>query len=474
MRRLRFSLFPVFLLIWLLPACAPLKREVRPDQLTFPPLVFHVPEVETVELPNGIRLYLKEDPEIPLVQMTAMLGAGSIGEPAVMTGLGSLFAETLRTGGAGDYTPAALDNRLEQLAANLGVATDAYATMIDLSLLASDLETGLSILADLLRRPAFAPERLELARKQMIEGIRRQNDEPGEIASRALMRALYGDHPLGRTPTVATASAVGRDDLLDFHRRYFHPNNLWLAVSGDFDRTALLALIERTLGDWPRAQFVPQAIPPVTVAGAPLVLVGQKDIPQTTILIGELGIDKDAPDLHAVRVMNYILGGGGFNSRLMREVRSNRGLAYSVYSYFQVGRRLPGPFIAGCETKSASTIEVVRLMRQMMTEMRETPVSSAELALARESLINSFVFGFTDSHEVVSQLLRLDFYDYPDGYLETYRDQLAAVTAEDVLTAARQRLNPDRQKLILVGDVNAFDVAPAELGLPVTALPAEE
>lgn len=474
MSRLRSSLLSAFLLIWLLPACAPLQREVRPDQLTFPPLVFHVPEVETVELANGIRLYLKEDPELPLVQLTAMLGAGSIGEPATLSGLGSLFAAALRTGGAGDYTPASLDQRLEQLAANLGVATDTYATTLDLSLLASDLEPGLDILSDLLRRPAFAPERLELARKQMIEGIRRQNDDPGEIASRALMQALYGEHPLGRTPTVATVSAVGRDDLLDFHRRYFHPNNLWLAVSGDFDRTALLALIERTLGDWPRADFAPQSIPPVTAAAAPMVLVGQKDIPQTTILIGELGIDKDAPDLHAVRVMNYILGGGGFNSRLMREVRSNRGLAYSVYSYFQVGRRLPGPFVAGSETKSDSTIEVVRLLRRLMAEMREAPVSDAELALARESLVNSFVFGFTDSHEVVSQLLRLDFYDYPPGYLETYRERVAAVTAEDVLAAARERLHPDRQKVILVGDVNAFDAAPADLGLPVTPIRAEE
>jgi len=474
MRRLRLSLLAVFLLCGLLPACAPLQKDLRPDQLTFPPLVFHVPEVETVELSNGIRLYLKEDLEIPLVQMTAMLGAGSIGDPATRTGLGSLFASTLRTGGAGDLRPDDLDHRLEQLAANLSVATDPYATTIDLSLLAGDLETGLAILADLLRRQAFAPERLELARKQMIEGIRRQNDEPGEIASRALMRALYGEHPLGRTPTVATASAVGRDDLLDFHRRYFHPNNLWLAVSGDFDRTELLALVERTLGDWSRAQFAPQTIPPVTATAAPLVLVGQKAIPQTTILMGELGIDKDAPDLHAVRVMNYILGGGGFNSRLMREVRSNRGLAYSVYSYFQVGRRLPGPFVAGAETKSASTIEVVQLMRQLMAEMRTQPVSAAELALARESLINSFVFGFTDSHEVVSQLLRLDFYGYPEGYLQTYRDRLAAVTAGDVLAAARQRLNPERQTLILVGDVNALDAAPSELGLPVTPIADEE
>jgi zinc protease len=474
MSRRWFTPLFVFLLIWLLPACAPLQREVRPDQLTFPPLVFHVPEVETIDLPNGIRLYLKEDPELPLVQLTAMLGAGSIGEPATMTGRGSLFAAALRTGGAGDYPAEALDHRLEQLAANLSVATDSYATTLDLSLLASDLETGLAILADFLRRPAFAPERLELARKQMLEGIRRQNDEPEEIASRALMKAIYGDHPLGRTPTVTTVSALRRDDLLDFHRRYFHPNNLWLAISGDFDRSALIALIERTLGDWPRAEFTPQSIPAVTTSAAPLVLVGQKDIPQTTILIGELGIDKDAPDLHAVRVMNYILGGGGFNSRLMREVRSNRGLAYSVYSYFQVGRRLPGPFVAGSETKSASTIEVVRLLRQMMAEMREEPVSDAELTLARESLVNSFVFGFTDSHEVVSQLLRLDFYDYPRGYLETYRDRVTAVTAEDVLAAARQRLHPDRQAVVLVGDASAFADAAAGLGLPVTPIPMKE
>jgi zinc protease len=474
MMRCRTSLLPFLLLLLLLPGCAPSLRDVRPDRLAFPPLVFHVPQVETVELPNGIRLYLKEDRELPLVQVTAMLEAGSIGDPADKTGLGGLFAAVLRTGGAGDTTPDMLDRTLERLAADLSVATDTYATAFDLSLQAGDLEAGMGILADLLRRPTFAPERLELARKQAIEGIRRQNDEPEAIASRALSRAIYGDHPLGRTPTVATVSAIRRDDLIDFHRRYFHPNNLWLAISGDFDRTALLALIERTLGDWPRAAFTPQTVPAVTASPAPMVLVGQKDVPQTTVLIGELGIDKSAPDLHAVRVMNYILGGGGFNSRLMREVRSNRGLAYSVYSYYQVGRRLPGPFIAGCETKSASTIEVVRLLRRLMAEMREAPVAAGELALARESLINSFVFGFTDSHEVVSQLLRLDFYGYPPGYLETYRDRVAAVTAEDVLAAAREHLHPDRQAVILVGDVGAFDGAPADLGLPVTPIPAEE
>jgi len=472
--RCRNALLPLLLLCLLLPACASTPPAPRPDQLAFPPLVFHLPQVESLQLANGIRLFLRPDHELPLVQVTAMLDAGSIGEPAEKTGLGGLFAATLRTGGAGDRSPDQLERTLERMAANLGAATDTYATTVDLSAQAADLEAGMAILADLLRRPRFAEERLELARKQSLEGIRRQNDEPDAIAGRALARAIYGDHPLGRTPTVASVSAVSRADLLDFHRRYFHPNNLWLAVSGDFDRAELLALLERLFGDWPRGEFAPQTVPPVSAGGSAAVLVGQKDIPQTTVLIGESGIDKSAPDLHAVRVMNYILGGGGFNSRLMREVRSNRGLAYSVYSYFQVGRRLPGPFIAGCETKSASTLEVVRLMRDLMRQMREEKVTEDELALARESLVNSFVFAFTDSHEVVTQIMRLAFYDYPRDYLESYRDRVAAVSAEDVLRAARERLHPERQTIVLVGDVAAFDAPPAELALPVTAIPAGE
>jgi zinc protease len=403
-----------------------------------------------------------------------MVGAGAIGEPADKSGLAGLFSAALRTGGAGERTPDEVDRVLERLAADLAVSGDTYATTAELSLPAQELETGLGLLADVLRRPRFAPERLELARRQSLEAIRRQNDEPGSIAARALARAVYGDHPLGRTPTVATVTAIGRDDLVEFHRRYFHPNNLWLAISGDFDPALLKAELGRLFGDWPRADFSPQPVPPVAAPAGPVLLTAAKAIPQATVQMGELGIDKSAPDLHAVRVMNYILGGGGFNSRLMREIRSDRGLAYSVYSHYQVGRRLPGPFLAGCETKSGSVAEVVRLMREQMQALREQPVSEAELALARESLINSFVFGFTDSHEVISQLLRLDFYGYPPGYLESYRDKVAAVTAADVQQAARDRLHPERQALVVIGEQAALDAAAAALALPATPIPLDE
>jgi len=470
----RILFFLSLISVFLLSACATPQRVAHPNELTFEPLKFQVPDVDRMELQNGIRLYLMEDHELPLVQVTAMMGAGSISVPVEKTGLGGLFGALLRTGGAAGRTPSEVDEVLELLAADLSVGTDTYVTTFNLSTHARDLEKGMAVLADLIRRPGFDPDRLEIARNQAIEGVRRQNDNPDSIASRALIKAIYGNHPLGRTPSVDTLNNIVREDLLAFHKSYFHPNNLWLAVSGDFDRKELRGILEDLLGDWSAGPLVKQKIPPVNPSPGGIVLTAQKDVPQTTILIGDLGLDKSDPGVYAVRVMNYILGGGGFNSRLMREIRSNRGLAYSVYSYFQIGRRLPGPFIAGSETKTASTLEVVRLMQDAMEQLRAAPVSEQELSLARESMIHSFVFAFTDTHDVVTQTMRLDYYDYPEDYLEKYRDRIAGVTKEDVLSAARRFLQPENQKVVLVGDLKSLGQPPESLGLPVETIPDAE
>jgi zinc protease len=433
-----------------------------------------VPTVEKRQLANGIRLYLNPDHELPLVRLSLMVGAGSIGEPASKSGMLQLYAAALRSGGAGQRSPAALDEELERLAADLAVSSDSYAVSCDLSLHRDDLQEGMAVLADLLRRPRFDEGRIELARRQMLEGIRRQDDEPGAIARRELRRALYGDHPLGRTPTVETVQAIERDDLLAFHRRYVNPSNLWLAVSGDFDPGEMEQLLNRYFGGWPLRTFEPQEVPPLTAPLAPVVVARRKEVPQTTVLLGQRGITREDPDLYALRVMNYILGGGGFNSRLMREVRSNRGLAYSVFSFLQVGRRLPGLFVAGCETRTATVDQAVELIRAEMRHMTEQPVSAQELELARESLINSFVFAFEDPHEVVSQAMRLDFYGYAADYLQRYRERLAAVTADQVLAAARRHLQWDGQTIVLVGEQTAREEQQERFGLPVAGLSAEQ
>jgi len=457
----------------LLTACAGRPELPRPEEITFPPLTFQIPEVNRETLPGGIRLYWKQDRELPLVTITVQIGSGSIAEPAEKTGLGALFAAALRTGGTVDRTPEELDRALERLAADLSVGVDSYRTTLHLSVHAEDLEAGLGLLGELLRRPAFADDRVELARRQVLEGLRRRNDRPGPIAHRAFGVALYHDHPLGRFPTEKTVDAITREDLIDFHRRYFAPTNLWLGISGDFEPERLKELLGKTFDGWQEPETISQEIPPLPPAPGGGVVLVRKDIPQTTIVMGEIGIDKDAPDQYAVRVLNFILGGGGFNSRMMREIRSNRGLAYSVYSHFDIGTRLPGPFFAGAETKASTTVEVAQLMRSLMTDLTREPVTAEELRLAKDSLINSFIFAFEDSHEVVSRAIRLDFFHYPPDYLQNFRDRIAAVTAEDVLDAARRHLHPDRQQIVLVGNPEAFDQPPETLG-PVTEKKLDE
>lgn len=466
--------FVLLLIALLLSACVAQQPPLPPDQIVSPPLTFAVPQVEQRVLDNGMRLYLNPDHELPLVEISLLVGAGSIGEPEDKSGLVNLYAAALRNGGAGHLSPRAFDDKLEGLAADLSVSSGSYAVSGHLSLHRDELEPGLALLSELLRRPRFDPTRMALARRQMLEGIRRQNDEPGAIAQRHLRRALYGDHPLGRTPTLETVHAISRKDLLAFHDRYVLPNNLWLAVSGDFDPEELESLLDRFFGNWPLQPFTPQDIPPLTAPIEPAVLTVSKDVPQTTVLLGQRGISKDDPDLYALRVMNFILGGGGFNSRLMREVRSNRGLAYSVYSFLQAGRRLPGLFVAGCETRTATVDEVVVLMREEMRRISEEPVSGEELEIARESLINSFVFAFAEPHEVVSQAMRLDFYGYEGDFLQRYRDRLAAVTTDDVLATARRHVQWDGQTIVLVGEQTGT-VQPAErFGLPVAGLTDED
>jgi zinc protease len=467
MIRLFRWLLPTFLL--LLAGCAT-QSPARPDQLSFAPLEFEVPRIEAVTLANGIRLYLHEDHELPLVDISVMTGSGGIADPPDQTGLTDLLAALLRTGGAGRLSPEAFDHELERMAADFTVAADTYTTQMALSLRRDDLRAGLEMLRDVLYRPKFDAGRLELARRQAIELVRRQDDDPGSLAARELMRALYGEHPLGRSPSVAGLETIRREDLIARHRRDLAETPLWIGISGDFEGAEVTRLMTEIFADRTSGPGSKAPVPPLVSAEAPALWLAEKEIPQSTILFGEVAIDKDNPDLPAVRVMNFILGGGGFNARLMREVRSNRGLAYSVYSYYDVGRRLPGPFVAGGETKNGAAAEVVALMRDIMNDLRENPVTAEELRLAQESLINSFVFAFSNSHQVLNQQMRLDYYDYAPDYLQTYRDKIAAVTVEDVQRAARAYLNPERQQLVLVGNPAEFAAPPESLGLPVKKL----
>jgi len=437
---------------------AQIRGLADPREMTFPPLEFKLPESERVQLKNGMIVYLLQDQELPIVNLSAYLNAGSIYEPPEKAGLAALTGDTLRSGGTMKTPPEQLDRELEFMASSIESDISTDHANVSLSTLTKNLDRTLALFAEVMMHPAFDPVRVELAKSHAIEGIRRQNDDPKALASRELNRNIYDGHPLGRIPTIATVSAISREDVIRFQKRYFYPANTILAVSGDFDREKLLQSLELLFAGWPNQQAPFPQVPDPSEELRPAVLHVQRDLNQSVIRMGHLGIDKNNPDLHAIKVMDYILG-GGFTSRLTQEIRSNQGLAYNVDSYFAVGRRFQGPFLATTETKSETTARTITLLRSIIAGMTKEEVSEQELNLAKDSIINSFIFAFERSSAVVNQQARLEFFNYPDGYLENYRDNIARVTRADVLRVARKYLHPDAMRLVVVGDRKKFDQA---------------
>jgi zinc protease len=446
-----------------LASCATPRTGVDPRTMTFPPLKFTIPESERAVLPNGMVVYMLEDHELPLVSMTAYVHVGSIYEPAGKTGLAGLTGTTMRSGGTGVTPPEKLDAELEYMASSIEADIDADAGHVSMSTLVKNLDRTGELFAQVIMAPAFREDRVQLAVNKTIEALRRQNDDPKGVANRELQRALYAGHPLGHVPTVATITGISRTDLVEFHRRYFHPNNTILAISGDFRKGDMLALLTRLFGSWQRREIDFPAVGEPAAQVRPEILFARKEVSQSVIRMGEMGITKDNPDLYALRVMDYILG-GGFTSRLVQEVRSNRGLAYNVESSVNVGRRYIGTITAETETKAASTVKAIDLMKSIMAGMAASPVTDRELELAKDYMVNSFIFGFTSPGVVVNQRARLEFYGYPKDYLEQYRDNIARVTRDDVLRVARHYLHPDRMVVVVVGDDRTFGQPLSGLG----------
>ncbi|GAM07864.1 putative zinc protease-like protein y4wB [Geobacter sp. OR-1] len=446
----------LILFVVALSGCTGALKQANPRTMTFPPLSFEIPKSQRMELANGMVVYLLEDHELPLVSITAYVNTGSIYDPPDKSGLASLTATVMRSGGSESMTPDEMDSELEFMASSVEAGISSDVGNVSMATLTKNLDRTLEIFAGVMTKPAFREERLNLAKKQTVEALRRQNDNPKAIADRELRKALYAGHPLGAYPTVDGIGTITRDDLAKFHRRFFSPNRTILAVAGDVKADELKARLEKLFAGWNNTAEPLPKIPLPSEEVKPQVLLAHKDVNQSAIRIGHLGIDKDSPDLYAIRVMDYILG-GGFTSRLTQEIRSNQGLAYNVESHFDVGRRFVGTFVAQTETKSESTAKAITLMTGIIAGITKEPVSDQELDLAKNSIINAFIFGFAKPEAVVNQQARLEYYGYPKGYLENYRDNIAKVTRDDILQAARKHLYPDKMVISVVGNDNAFD-----------------
>lgn len=451
------------------PAQPPALKD--PDQLTYPPLPeFDPPQPRRVVLDNGLVVMLIEDHELPLIEATALIRTGARLEPADEVGLAQLTGTVLRSGGTQSMPSAELDSFLENRAASIETSISTSLGSASMSALEDDFPAVLAAFADVLRQPAFEEDKLAVAKTAAIAGISRQNDNPQGIAFREFSEIVYGESsPYARNPTYATIAAVDRADLVAWHQRYFHPNNVILGLVGDFDTEQALALVRQEFGDWERGPDVDPPTAAFDEEPSPGVFFAEKrDMTQSNILIGHLGIEKDHPDFYAVEVLNNVLS-GGFASRLFSEIRSRRGLAYAVFGSVGSDYDHPGLFQMFMTTKTETTAESVDALLEEAKKLTTAPPTPEEVAKAKQSILSSFVFESDSTRKILGQQLRYEYYGYPLDWLERYQAGIEATTVDQVRAAAAAHVHPDRFSILVVGPAQGLDRPLSELG-EVTAV----
>lgn len=424
------------------------------NELKFPPLsTIKLPKYERYILENGLVVYLMEDHELPLVTGTAMIRTGSRWEQGEKAGLASLVGSTLRSGGTQKHSANELNEILEQRAASVETDMGETAASASFEALSEDIEMAFGLFTEVLREPAFAPEKLDLEKTQIRGAIARRNDNPNSIASRELRKLIYGKNsPYARTVEYATLDKISRDDLLKFYQQYFHPNNIILGIVGDFNPQKMRSLIQAKFGDWkPNSDLAKIPLPQVTQANlGGVYFVNQPQLTQSSVLIGHLGGQFDNPDYPALDVMNDILN--GFGGRLFNELRSRQGLAYSVYGIWNPRFDYPGTFVAGGQTRTETTVQFIKSLETEIKRLQTQTVTTKELNRAKDSTLNSFVFNFQDPSQTLSRLMRYEYYGYPADFLFRYQKAINSTTVADVKRVAGKYLKPENLVTLVVGN----------------------
>lgn len=431
----------------------------RVSNLEFKPLDFVPPKVERVILENGMTVYLLEDHDLPLFDIVARIRTGAVYEPKEKAGLASLTGHVMRSGGTTSMPADTINEELEFIAASVETSINREAGNATLSVLKKDIDKGLKIFADVLMHPAFPEDKIRMRKDEIIEAIRRENDNPSQIAHREFRKIIYDtNHPYSRKVegSLETIERITRDDIVAFHKKYFHPNNIILGISGDFDKEEIIKKFTNLFAGWERNDIQFPEVPKVERRYERSVHYVYKGINQSNIMMGHLGIHRKNPDYFPVMMMNFILGGGSFKARILSRIRSDEGLAYSAHSAFQTAQDI-GVFFVSCQTKSESTCRAISIALEELDRMRKTSVDAEELSQAKETFMNQFVFKFVTSASIVGQRVDIEYEGLPLNYLETYLDNVKAITQEDILRVAQEYLHPDEIKILVVGNKEKFD-----------------
>jgi zinc protease len=427
----------------------------RPSDLTYPKIALETPKYEELQFANGMTGFFIEDHEIPVVNITMLVGTSRA--PREKTGLNELAAWAIRNGGSGRWPADKMNEELEFVAASVEFRGEDRATTIRVDCLKKDLGLCLDILGDLLRDPALPEDKIDLRRQTMLENIRRENDDPREIAFREFGRIVYGDHPIAWTPTAESVQAITRDDLVAYHSAFFHPNNTIIGISGDVTRDEIVAALDKTFAGWEPAAVTVEPEPPLTPTYRPSVNYIHKDTNQGVIVIGHLGLNSRDENREAVQVMNSVLGGGSFTSRITQRVRSDEGLAYAASSRYTDDPWTYGLFTASSQTKSEATGRAIGLILDLIKDMQKNGPTREEFQTAVDRYLNVQVFEYESKARVVDRLVRLKWEGRPLDTPEREFRAIAKMTLDDAKKAAAEYLHPDGLTILVVGNAADFD-----------------
>jgi len=428
-------------------------RELKFSQLSYTP---PKPSEYRHKLSNGAVAFLVEDHDFPLVNISVLVRTGQYLEPGGKTGLASLTGSQIRAGGTKSKPPAEFDEEVAFLAANLSSGIGDVEGSANLNSLKSNLDQSLALFVEMLRSPGFDPGRLQLAKSQILQQMERRNDSAAGIEQREFARLLRGEQHFSTAQiTKGSLEAVTREDMIAFHEKYYYPANFVFAVSGDFETKDMLARLEKAFGNWPNKSDKPVPVPKPNYTPKPGVyIVDKKDVNQGRVRMGHLGTMITNPDHIALSVMNGVLGGGGFTSRIMSRVRSDEGLAYSAGSAFHHGVYYEGSFLAAFQSKSPTVAQAVAIVREEIEKMRTGRITQEELETEKNQVIESFPNRFATASSIASQFASDYYTGLPEEYWQTFRDRVRALTVEDIQRVAQKYLHPDQLVLLIVGNVD--------------------
>lgn len=433
---------------------------------SLPPL--KIPEPIVFTLPDGMKVYLLEDHELPVISGSALIRTGNLFDPPDKKGLAQVTGDVLRSGGTKAKSGDEIDVQLEDVAASVESGISESSGSLSFSTLRENTDEVLGVFHDFLTSPGFRQDKVDLEKTQMKSSISRRNDDASGIAGREFDNILYGRNtPYGWTIEYADIDRIERADLVKFYQRYYFPANTMLAIYGDFSAPEMKAKLERIFADWTVTQPPVPKFPEVLSAAAPGVFLATKtDVTQTFFEVGHLGgvlRDKDYP---ALAVASEILG-GGFSSRLFQKIRTKLGYAYGISASWGAAFDHPGTFEISGSTQSAHTVDTLRAVREELDKMRTSEVGDAELQTAKDTVLNGFVFRFDRPSKTLFRLLTYEYYDYPRDFIFQYQKAIEKVTKADVLRVAKQYFRPQDLTIVAVGNPKEFKIPITELGLKV-------